>query len=147
MEKALTSQEIHSMNSMEYYIITFPSYHLCAGWHHIEIHAEGSGRYGELLDDIYVGSKYTANDLPTKSVSSTVEINFFIGDATATPASQPTANSTILMTHPPPTNIDAPSDSFFVLILTVTAMAILIVSLSKILLFYRRHRKKNQTSR
>jgi hypothetical protein len=58
---------------------------LSAGWHRIEVHAEGSGLYGQMQDDIYIGSKYKASELPSKSVNSTVEINFLVGDANATP--------------------------------------------------------------
>jgi hypothetical protein len=115
----------------------FPVYHLYAGWHHIEIHAEGSGRYGELLDDIYIGSKYTANDLPTKPVNSTIEINFLVGHVKT--ESSPLPSSPLPQSATPHTT-NTPLYSPICLL----PFAALIVIVAILFLLYSRRRKRIQ---
>jgi hypothetical protein len=69
-----------------YYSI--PCGQLSEGWHIISIFAEGAGLYGELEGDVYSGSNYSMNSLPSKSVSSTVRINFVVGEANNSSKSQ-----------------------------------------------------------
>jgi hypothetical protein len=111
----ITGKHMYEESGILYYSI--PIEQLLEGGHTISIMAEGSGLYGELQGDVYIGSGYSMNTLPSKTVSSVAEINFMVDYVNTTPFNT--------LTSPP-----------YLLPLTVVILVVTIL-----FLVYRRHRK------
>jgi hypothetical protein len=113
----ITGKHQYEESGILYYSI--PIEQLLEGWHTISVMAEGNGDYGELQGDVYIGSGYSMSTLPSKTVSSIIEINFMVGDVNITPSNTLTSTP-------------------YLLPLTVVILVVTIL-----FLVYRRHRKIN----
>lgn len=111
----ITGKHMYEESGILYYSI--PIEQLLEGGHTISVTVEGNGHYGELQGDVYIGSGYSMSTLPSKTVSSIVEINFMVGDVNITPSNTLTSTPYLL--------------PLTVVILVVTFL----------FLVYRRHRK------
>ena len=74
----ITGKQLYEENGILHYSIPFEQ--LLEGEHTIFVMIEGVGHYGELQEDVYVGSSYSMSSLPLKAVSSTATINFIVGN-------------------------------------------------------------------
>jgi len=86
----ITGKQVYEENGILYYSILCEE--LLEGEHTILVLVEGVGYYGVLEGDVYVGSSYSMSNLPSKNVSSTVAINFIVGNdytPLPTPAEEP----------------------------------------------------------
>lgn len=130
----ITGKQMYEEYGILYYSI--PCEQLLEGWHTISVMAEGKGRYGELQGDVYAGSNYSMSNLPLKTVSSTVKINFVVGDANSTPSNTPTSTPFL-----PPNDRDAPHLTLLDYALYLLPLAVVIMVITVLFLVYIKHPK------